>query len=317
MFGSIALVAIGLVVAPTGAGASGGEQGVLRIHGPGSTFAGSFAFVTQVVSAPGATGTFAVQVKNNGPTTAQFNFRVASTGQLCGGACTAPSDTVSAGSVVVTSLAHGPNGYYTAPIAPGKTAALTFKVVTPKAPNSLPGDTFGYQIDLLDTAGNPLDFAYVHVSNKVAAGTLGADQYVSASGTAATTTLPSGLMSVTAPAFAVNGIATFTIKLKNDSAVAEPIHFSIGSLGACSSFFKGKVVVGSTDVTALVAADNYATPTLAHGASVTLKLTVQHLSGAAACLSSIGQGYVVANGTAYNSNSATSINYVMAPVATN
>ena len=312
-----ALVALGLLVAPTGAGASGGEQGVLRIHGPGSAFAGSFAIASQVVSAPGSTGTFALQVKNNGPALAQFNLQVFYLGALCTGTCPQPIDTLSAGSLIVTQLAHAPNGYYTAPIAAGKTAPFTFKVVTPKAPNSVAGDTFEYEIGLFDTGGNLLDFEFAYVSNKVAKGAVGADQYVSSSGTAATTNLPTGLMAVTAPAIAVGATATFNIKLQNDSAVAEAIQYSLSDFGDCSSHFAVKVVVGTTDVTAPVMAGTYATPVRAPGASTTLKLTVKYVDSAAACLSGSGQGYLFASGVASNSNSATAMYFIVDPVATN
>jgi hypothetical protein len=292
------------------------------MHGPGSTFTGSFGLASQVVSGPGSTGTFALQVKNNGQASAQFNMQVFYLGAACSSACSQPIDTLSAGSLVVTPLAHGPNGYFTAPIAAGKTAPFTLKVVTPKAPQSLPGDTFQYEVVLYDTAGNFLDLEFAYVSNKLALGALGADEYVSASGTAATTATESGQMVVTAPVFAVGATATFTIKLKNDSAVPEPIHFQLGGLDtsilSCASSFAEKVVVGTTDVTAQALAGTYATPTLAHGASTTLKLTVKYLQSAVDCLvNNTGHGFLNDIGIASNSTSQTLVFLVMDPLAEN
>jgi hypothetical protein len=312
-----ALIASLSVVGLAGpAGAAGGEHGALRIHGPGSVFAGSRAWVTSSVTA-GGTATFAMQVKNTGTSTAQYNVDIESIGNSCGGPCPPETLSFAAGSLIATKLAAGPNGYFTPPIDPGKTGAFTFKVITPKT--APPGSAYYYRLNLRDTALTSLDYAYAYAFTTRAHGTSGADQFVSASGTAATGSDPAvGNISVTAPTVAVGGSAIFTVKLQNNGTVPGPIHYQLGPPNICGSFFSFKVAAGSLDVTTLVTAGTYSTVSLAHGAAVSLKVTVTYLASAASCFTTAGVGYTYMSGLATDDHAhATNEFLVIDPVAFN
>jgi hypothetical protein len=122
---------------------------------------------------------------------------------------------------------------------------------------------------------------------------------VSASGTAATGSDPAIFtIAVTAPTVAVGGSAVFTVKLQNNGAVPGPIHYLLGAPVNCTGFFSFKVTVGTLDVTSLVESGSYATASLAHGAAVSLKVTITYLASAASCFPSIGAGYTYTTGTA-------------------
>jgi len=317
-----AVTAVGLIAAPSSAAPVGGEQGVLRMHGPGTAFAGSKSLASRVVSSPGSTASFSILVKNTGTETAQFNVQVFYNGGICPSGCADPTDVLAAGSLTTTPLAEGPNGYFTAPIAPGKTSPLTFKIITPKAPGSHAGDSWSYFLVLNDTAGQSLDVVYMYASNRLAASTLDADQYVSVSGTSSTTPQAGGQTVITAPTLAVGATATFTIKLKNDGPTPTPIHYAMYGLGAirpgCDYAFSEKVLAGTVNVTNQVLTDTYATQTLAHGASVTLKLKIKYLVSAVDCLiDNFNAGYAYDSGIAYTDTSTTEAYFVVNPLAEN
>lgn len=276
------LIATGSLAFASSASALGGEQGELLIKGPGSIYAGMESFVSLSVAA-GATASFAFEVRNTGLSTAQFNIQV-TTGTNCAASCTA-TPVVSTGSLVVTSLAMGPNGYFTAPIAPGAVATYALKV-TPSKTGATPGDDLFYQLRLADTAGTQLhgySFAGVNITRSV--GTTGAEQFASSSGTPATSgNAVSQYGLVTAPSVPVDKTYAYTVKLVNDSATAGSIRYQLAAVGQCGTYFPIRVMQGSTNVTLAALRGTYSTPKLAHGASVTLTLTGTSTPGGADCL---------------------------------
>lgn len=273
---AVVILVVGVAGLSDPASATGGEQGVLRVKGPGSVYAGSGAFVT-LYAAAGTTESFGFQVKNTGTVQSQYNVKISGGSCL---SCAQPTLAVFAGSLVLTKLTQGPNGYFTAGIDPGKLATYTLRVTLPKT--APPASYAGYSVNLTDTAGNPLDSVSVRANVTKAKGTTDHSQFVSASGTPATTN-PDPLFgiaqagTVTAPSLANGGTATFTIKLMNNSTTVTTIGYGLQFRTDCDNY-KTTVKAGATDVTDAVSDGTYSTPPLAHGAATTLTMTVKYLA---------------------------------------
>lgn len=312
------LTCTSVVTFASAASALGGEQGVLLLKGPGSLY-GQPGNVATLSVAAGTAASFAFEVRNTGTSTAQYNLQLDTGGGQCAAACTS-SAVVTSGSVDVTSLIAGPNGYFTAPIAPGAVATYTLKITVAKT-GSTPGDDLPYQVRLSDTAGNQLgrtSQALVNVTRST--GTGGADQFVSSSGTPATSgNAVSGYGAATAPTVAVDKTFSYTVKLMNDSATATFISYHLLTDPNCSSYFPVTIAqkssLGSTNVTTAVLNGTYRTATLAHGGSVTLIVTGTSLAGGAHCLDSNNTGFEDWLGVTGDSSSDSAQNYlVFSPV---
>lgn len=308
--------------APT-ASALGGEQGVLLLKGPGSVY-GQPGAISSLSVAAGSTATFGFEVRNTGSSVAQFNIQLLSDSGTCFWGCSA-QEVMTAGSTDVTSLASGPNGYFTAPINPGSVATYTLKITPaklnssgPLTTGSVPGDLLDFPIRLSDTAGTQLGLtssALVNITNGTGSGS-GADQFVSASGTPVTSgNYVSGWGIATAPSVVVGKTFAFTVKLMNDGTTPTAITYQLGEVQACTAYFPLKIMQGSTlsgtNVTAAVLAGTYSTATLAHGASVTLNVTGTSLSGGAACLQAHHAGSAAWAGTTQDAASDTALNYLV------
>lgn len=268
----LVLLASVLTASPSSAASTGGK---LLIKGPGSVYSSSnanvppYAYVSENVG-PGATDQFELQVKNTGETLAQFNLKLFNFGPL-----PATADLYT-GSVFLTPLAQGPDGYYTAPIQPGKTQALTLKV---KIPAGSPQGSEIVGITLNSTDGTFITGAYAQTDVKAPTyGTSNHDVFFK-QGSQAFVGGSVDDQVATSPALALNGSAAFSVKLQNDGATPTTIRGGLGG-GAphCSTIV---VKDGTTDVTAAVLAGTYTTPVLAvHGAK-TLAVTVKRT--AASC----------------------------------
>jgi hypothetical protein len=284
---AFALLGTSVVGITASANAAGGEQGVLLLKGPGSVY-GQPGSVSSLSVNAGTAASFSFEVKNLGPTVAQFNISLPGGTGSCAVFC-ATTTTVTAGSLDITGLATGPNGYYTAPIAAGGVATYTLKI-TPQKSNSTPGDVYTQPIRLADTAGTQLGLqsqALVNVTRGTGGG--GADQFVSSTGTSPTSgNAVSGYGVATAPSVAVGKTFAFTVKLQNNGTTPTAMSYQLRLLRPCGGYFPVKVVQGSalsgTNVTSAVLGGSYQTATLAHGASVSLTVTGTSLAGGAACL---------------------------------
>jgi hypothetical protein len=274
------MVVAGFAAFPHSAFAAGGEQGTLRIHGTGSVYAGSLALVTQVTTA-GGSASFAFEVKNTGSSTAQYNFRVFNNFETCGLPCGTPVISVSAGSLLVTKLATGPNGYYTAGIDPGKLASYTLKVTLPTI--AMPNDAYEVDVQLYDTAGVYLDTERAATIVKASTGTQADDQFLNGAGQSTVSGTGYGFSAAETTAMAVGGKSTFTAKLANDSTSPATISWQLTEAFGCASYYRVTVKAGVTDVTTLVLDGTYQTPMLAAKASTTLTVTITYLTNATAC----------------------------------
>jgi hypothetical protein len=280
---AVALVATGLAATASSANAAGGERGQLLIKGPGSLYTGQRADVAESVAA-GSTATFMLKIRNTSSTTEQYNFWVGYSDKSCTVASCSVHAVLTTGGVDVTALAAASN-YYTEPIAPGGTQIYTLKL-TPSTKNSTPGDYFQWIGVLNDTAGYEVSggvFADLNVIRST--GTSGADQFVSSTGSPATSRAPAVAWTfVSAPSVVVNKTFTYTVKLMNDSPTPSSISYDLQPFDQCSSYFPLRITQGTRNVTLAVVRNQYSTGTLAHGASVTLTITGTYSPGGADCL---------------------------------
>ena len=272
--GVAVLAAFGLVLGGFAGPASalGGEQGALLIHGPGNTlFAGSGAFATGVGTA-GTTVSYALEVKNTGTSTSQYLVQVTLSGDSC--SCT-PTVTVDAGSLDVTASATGSTGYFTVPVAPGKTTPLTLKVTIPRAAH--PTDAFEHVVNLSDTAGTILANAFPLTEVSATTGSTGYDEFLTATGQKSV-----GFSPLVAGGLVVNekqaAAAHFTLKLVNDSTTPAQIRMQLASENSCNPGFPIVAKVGSTDITSLATGAGYQTKVLAPKGSVSVALTITYMS---------------------------------------
>lgn len=277
----VLLVGAGLVVASSPAAAAGGEHGVLRIKGPGSLYAGSLAGIA-VVTTPGGTATFTFQVKNTGTATSQYNIRVIDAG--CGPAPCTAATKVSSGSLVVTTLTVGPNGYFTAPINAGASATYSFGVTVPKT--AVPGAYYQHFLNLYGTAGVQLDGEDAITEVKRTTGTRAYDEFINAAGQQPISGEHYGIGAVSTPVLALGAKSTFTVKLVNNSSTPTAMFWRLHELAGCAADFAVTVKAGSVDITATAyPTSTYATPVLAPKGSKVLTITIQYLTNVHGCSS--------------------------------
>jgi len=268
----VILLAAVLAASPSSAASTAGK---LLIKGPGSVYSSSnanvppYAYVSENVGA-GSTDQFELQVRNTGETLAQFNIKLYNFGPL------AATADLYAGTVLLSPLAQGPDGYFTAPIQPGKTQALTLKV---KIPAGSPQGTEIVGITLNSTDGTYITGAYAQTDVKAPTyGTTDHDVFAKQGAQNFVGGSLNGQVS-TSPAVAYNGTGAFSVKLQNDGATPAAVlgHLN-GAVPHCATIV---VKDGSTDVTAALQAGTYTTPVLAVHASRTLAVTVKRT--AASC----------------------------------
>ncbi len=272
---ALALFASGSVGLAATASALGGESGYLLIHGVGTSFAGNHSANT-IATTAGASVSFPFKVKNTGSSTAQFNLTVGNGPLVCPSSCAYATISLTSGSLVVTPLTQGPNGYFTPQIPAGQTATFTLKVTVPTGEAA--GNVLGQFIILTDTAHHELDRVIAgEVITNTAKGTLAADQFVTGSGGQHAVGDPLVVGEyVTDPAISLGAKATYTVKLQNDSTETQPITYHLYDEFGCGSYYPATVKSGTTDITAAAEAGTYVTPALAPGKSVSLTVTVSH-----------------------------------------
>lgn len=261
----------------------GGETGYLLIHGPGSVYAAGHNSINNQTTTAGGTATFAFEIKNTGSATAQFNFHVTDSVLSCTGTCTPPTLVVTTGSIIATTLAQGANGYYSPPIAPGKTALFSLKATVPKGANA--GSDFFQALQLYDTSGTYLDGTFAVETVTSSKGTAANDEYVTGAGSQKPVGVtPDGSLGyVTDPTAAPAAKSVYTVKLQNDTSLPAQISYHLIDASGCASEFPATVKVGSTDVTAAALSGSYLSPVLAPAKSVTLTVTVVYAGALSLC----------------------------------
>lgn len=268
---TVALVGPLLVASP---GSAASQAGTLQIRGPGTLYSGDGVFVTEAVS-PGTADKFELRVLNTGTSLAQYNIKV-ETGGL-------PAATnLYAGSLVLTPLSSGPDGYYTAPIAAGKYQALVLKITIPVG--SPQGSSYA-RVHLFSTDGNAL--ATVSAETELKAPTKGttshdlfvkngSQPYIGGSIT----------QTSTSPALKLGDSTVFTVKAQNDGPVTAVSQLYYHALTTGPNPIDNKCVtvtikLGTVDVTDTFKNSAYSAA-LAPGASLTFKVTMTR-TGSAGC----------------------------------
>jgi hypothetical protein len=238
----------------------------LQIKGPGSAYTQA-DLSNHIVTLPASAGSavsFAAKLVNTGGTTAQFKlFALEYDNQ-------AISYTVAGASA--NGLIDQDAGYYTPPIAPGKSIAITIKITLNKA-TPPPFD----QIWLLVTDSDDttlIDQGYFAAILKAPSAATGPAQIFTKNGSSAYTGGPSNFVASTGPALAVNASTTFTAHVVNGATGADVVDLGISD--ECTNYLID-VKAGSTDVTDQVLGGTYRTPDLAVNGHLDLTVKVTYL----------------------------------------
>ncbi len=271
----LGLLLAAAVVTP-GSATAASQNGVLQELGPSGSYSQGIG-----VALPTTAGTqisFGLKVKNTGTDIAQYNLRVV-----------APANAtviLATGSIIETTLAQGADGYFTTVIKAGAVETLSVKV----KPNAgIPQQSLFTYVDLYSTDGNHLDRTVLDTEIKApAAGTSAYDLFAH-SGSQAPIGGPVDFQTSNAAAIKPATAASFTVRLKNDSAVAGPIGLGYQrSSSACNQFYTVSVKAGSVDVTQQATAGHYLTASLKAAAYVDITVKVTLVAGApAGCGSSL------------------------------
>lgn len=267
-----ALVLATILIAAPGTAAS--PSGLLRIKGPGFLYSGGGSstccnngFVSEAISA-GQTAQFELQVVNTGSALTQYNVKL----DLHGLPASARLYT---GSLLLTQVPVGPEGYFTAPIAPGKNQGLTLKVSIPAG--SVQGSASVW-ITLSSTGGSYLSSGVAQAEVKAPTyGTTSTDVFAKQGvqpWVGGSVEGPGQAM--TSPAVVPGGSAVFSVKLQNDGTEPAAIRVSAGPTNLCSVMSIKDPVMGN--VTDSMMNGSYSTGTLAVHASRTLTITVKRTS---------------------------------------
>ncbi len=298
---AVALAASSLALAGA-ASAYGGESGYLLIHGPGTAFAGPGSY-NNVTTTAGGTATYTFEIKNTGSDTAQYDLRL-STGYAdnCG-SCANAKIVLTPGTADSVAAAQGQTGWFTPPIAAGKTLSFTMKVTPPAG--SPPGTVFEVDPFLDDSSGiNQISFAFAQVTVTASTGTAADDQFVTGAGSQKPVAQRGGAFTmVNDPSAKPNATSVFTVKLQNDSAVAGRITYQLYDYSGCGAAFPATVKVGTTDITAAAVAGTYQTPVLAKGKFTTLTVTVTAVGTLSQCTNLINSALYISTSSTGSSPS--------------
>jgi hypothetical protein len=299
-FIAVAALAAGACIAVPTAGATGAVGGgVLRIHGSGSVYAQPGATVTGVTTA-GGTVTYAVEVANSGTDLAQFNVRLSS-------ANVGETVSLTSGSLATTPLATAPRGYFTTPLAPGKAEALKLKVKMPASASQTTRSFIG--VYLYDTDGGFLSNVAAETEVRATAGPFAADSYVSGNTGGPVISEPGQFSAdYAAQPIKPGHSASYTVKVQNDGPTTAALRLDVGEFLPCddpaNGYFPVTVKVGTADITPAAVNGTYTTAPLAHGKSVTLKVSVGYPATPPASCGSDQVAFVVfgPNNTASEAN---------------
>jgi hypothetical protein len=253
-----------LTVAPAAEAAV--TAGTLQVKGPGSVYTVNGATVSLATS-PGTAVTFSVKVVNTGTAVAQYNVKIFADSRLTVAATT--------GSLNLTPLAAGPDGYFTAPIQPGAAQIIAIKL-TPAA--GTPQTSLNTYVQLFATDGTTTLGQVILDTEIQAPATSGSGYALYARN--GTQKYIGGAVSdqiATAPALKLGSTAIYKVRLKNDSASSTQIGLFMAN-GSCGSYYTTTVKAGTVDVTTAAASGQYVTPVLAPGQSKVLTVSIKYVA---------------------------------------
>lgn len=255
---AIATAAIATVttLTATTAPAHAAASGYLLIKGTGSVYTAND--IVNLGVTPGSTKSWGLKVVNTGGTPQQFKITLSGSQPQMASALFVGSTRV-------------PVPYYTAPIAPGRSLALTLKI---SVNQGAPAAEYAANVVLrdpetngiIDSATGDANATYQtgNTRNDIFVKT-GSQPYVGGSTTQFTT----------ATALKPGNTATFALRLKNNGGTPAAITLNDVANPSCAASFLVVVKQGTTNVTAAVMAGTYSTGILAPGARKDLKLTVK------------------------------------------
>ncbi|MGN6723442.1 MAG: hypothetical protein ACTHJM_12600 [Marmoricola sp.] len=287
---SVSLIALAsLVVASPPGTAAGGYAGNLLLRSVGSVYAGPYA-IESLVTPNGGSSTFAFEVQNTGTTATQFNVRpFASSSNNCGSSagCSPVTYSITTG---ITKVVVGPNGFATPLIKPGGVATYSLKI-TPNI-TSAADDGYSVRLALYDPTGALLNDSFATSFVKATTGGQDIDQYGNGSGQP-TLRAPASMYDypyLSDAAVKSGQTSTFAIKLRNDSPSPARVTYTLSELNpSCAAYFAPTVKDGLTNITtAAMSSSGWITPVMAHGASISLNVSIKYLGNGRACS---GWGY--------------------------
>jgi hypothetical protein len=237
----------------------------LLIKGPGSTYttADQDTHTVALAASPGSSMTFAAKVVNTGSSTAQYLMGAANLPAI--------SVTYTVAGTVANGLIDGESGYFTPPIAPGKSIAVAIKVTLPK---TLTGTYFVTLAIGASDDTTPIDEGIFAANVKPPSTVDGPGQVFVKNGSSAYVGGPYNFQFSSSPALAVNGSTTFTAHMVNGAAGPDVDRVQIYAF--CPNYGV-TVKAGTADVTAAVLAGTYETPTLAVNGHFDLSIKVTYL----------------------------------------
>lgn len=269
---------LSIAAAPAGAASTSAE---LQVKGPSGSSFTSGDMVSQV-GKEGTALTFTVQVKNTGTDLAQYRVNVQGYGV---------QPTVYDGSLALTPLTNS-DGFYTKPLAAGKTQVLTVKFTIPVGDPAYSNDVAVY---LYSTNYYYIDQATLRGEEAAAAGGVSAaDMFVKAGSQLAVGGTRDNQIA-THTTVSPTTTATYTVTLQNNGTYPNSIVFQLYDYG-CG--YTTVVKDGTVVVTAAAMAGTYQTPVLAKAAKRTLTVTVKPTATACAGV----QTYLYARAADYSSS---------------
>ncbi|KAA1419085.1 hypothetical protein F0U44_11535 [Nocardioides humilatus] len=242
-------------------------DGRLQVKGPGSVYTVSGATVSLATS-PGKGVTFSLKVVNTGTSVAQYNVKVFADSHLTVEATT--------GSLRLTPLAVGPDGYFTAPIEPGaaQTIALKTTPIAGTTQTSLLTQVFLY------ATNNTSNLSQVILDTEIRAPKSSGNGYALYAHNGSQPFVGGDVSAqiATAPALKLGQTASYKVRLKNDSASSTEIGLYLDNVASCNAYYSTTVKAGSVDVTADAVSGHYVTPSLAPGKYKELTVAIKYVA---------------------------------------
>ncbi|KRA31372.1 hypothetical protein ASD81_18205 [Nocardioides sp. Root614] len=246
----------------------------LQVYGPGSVYTAFGNTVTKPVTAAGVDATYTLRVTNTTINPSSFKIALTKVG--------APSNArVYLGTTLLPKDANG--NYITPTIATNGVGQYVLKVATTD-----PGRTTGVVMATLLGASGPM--ATLTTETNVQAPATGSDAYglYAKEGTQAFIGMLPAVQAVTAPSLALNGIAKFTVRLRNDSAGASPTRLRLSGPG--SACFTATAALGTVNVTSQAfSSSGYPVGTVAKAGYKDVVISVKRISKDCASLTLLAE----------------------------
>jgi hypothetical protein len=238
------------VVSLTGIGTPPAD---LTIRGIGSLFTGRDHLVTRTVAGPGKLMIYPLVILNETNVARSYKIRLTKSGS----ASVAEVWTSGFGAKALARDSAG--DYYTAVVQPKKTVTYNLRV-TPAAP----GQTIsGVDVALLTHADGVIESLRTETNTAAPAKGTSSFELFSRQGSQLFVGGPVSGQTSTSPALNVGGVASFTLRLKNDGTSSRRIGLRLSDFDQCAGSFAVTVTAAGKSVTTPTFSGTYLTPLLA------------------------------------------------------